>query len=176
MPTAGETSLSRGRPDDCRATRMSTLERFVIRRDERRQRWIHVGWGLLFSTGMIAVVALDYQQDPQPSARGLLWSVIIVLLMANVGNLFFLLRYLRKIRDHHLELEPGRLRFVTAGESSELDLAQVAAIRLFRRWGKLQHIQLVLRNNRGIRLEGYQDLDRLAVCLQAELPSGTVLR
>jgi len=155
---------------------MSSTERFIIRPGERRHRWIGVGWGLLFSTGLIAVIALEYQQDPQPSARSLLWTVIIVLTMANLGNLFFLLRYLRKIRDHHLELEPGKLRFVTGGESSELDLAQVAAIRLFKRWGKLQHIQLVLRNNRGIRLEGYQDLPRLAERLQAELPAGKLLR
>ena len=128
------------------------MERFVIREGERRHRWIGVGWGLVFSAGLIAVVAFDYQRDPQLSVRGLLWSVIIVLTMANLGNLFFLQRYLRKIRDHHLELEPGKLRFVTGGECSELDLAQVAAIRLFKRWGKLQHIQLLLKNNRGIRL------------------------
>lgn len=152
------------------------MERFVIREGERRHRWIGVGWGLVFSAGLIAVVAFDYQRDPQPSVRGLLWSVIIVLIMANLGNLFFLLRYLQKIRDHHLELEPGKLRFVTGGECSELDLAQVAAIRLFKRWGKLQHIQLLLKNNRGIRLEGYQDLPHLAERLQAELPAGKLLR
>jgi hypothetical protein len=102
--------------------------------------------------------------------------VSIVLLLANLGNLFFLLRYLRKIRDHHVELAAGRLRFVTGGDCSELDLAQVATIRLFKRWGKLQHIQLVLRNNRGIRLEGYQDLQRLAERLQDALPAGKTLQ
>jgi hypothetical protein len=57
------------------------MERFVIREGERRHRWIGVGWGLVFSAGLIAVVAFDYQRDPQLSVRGLLWSVIIVLTM-----------------------------------------------------------------------------------------------
>ncbi len=152
------------------------MERFEISRQEGRRRWRGVGWGILFSSAMIAVVAYDYQQDPQPSLRALLWSVSIVLLLANLGNLFFLLRYLRKIRDHHVELAAGRLRFVTGGDCSELDLAQVTTIRLFKRWGKLQHIQLVLRNNRGIRLEGYQDLQRLAERLQDALPAGKTLQ
>lgn len=152
------------------------MERFVIRRDEGRRRWISVGWGLVFSAALIVAVAVDYQRDPQPSARGLLWSVILVLTVANLGNLMFLLRYLRKIRNHHLELLPGKLRFFTAGECSELDLAEVAAMRLFKRWGKLQHIQLLLRNNRGIRLEGYEDLAHLAERLQTELPAGKLLR
>lgn len=156
-------------------TAEATSERFIIAPEEKRRRWIRAGWGVLFSTAIIAVVALDHARDPQPSTRALLWSVILVLTVANLGNLFFLLRYLRRMPHHHLELASGRLRFVTADESSELDLGQVAAIRLFRRWGRLQHIQLVLRNSRGIRLEGYRDLQRLADLLQNALPSGKLL-
>ena len=148
---------------------MATMERFAIRREERRQRWINVGLGLLFSAGMMAVVVVEYDRDPQPSVRSLMWSVILILTVANLGNIFFLLRYLRRIRDHHLELLPGKLRFVTAGESSELELAQVVTMRQFKRWGKLQHLQLLLRNNRGVRLEGYENLPLLAERLQAEL-------
>jgi hypothetical protein len=80
------------------------------------------------------------------------------------------LRYLRLIDDHCLEVVAGKLRFLTAGKCSELEFEQVSALRLFRRRGKLRHIQLLLKNNRGIRLEGYQDLDRLAQCLQDALP------
>jgi hypothetical protein len=150
-------------------------ERFVIGPEEKRRRWLRVAWGVLFSTAIVAVVALDHARDPQPATRGLLWSVALVLTVANLGNLFFLLRYLRRIPHHHIELTPGRLRFVTGAECSELDLAQVAAIRLFKRCGRLQHIQLVLRNNRGIRLEGYRDLPRLAALLQGALPPDSLL-
>ena len=145
-------------------------ERFVVGREEKRRRWINVGWGLLFSGAMVATVAFEHQQDPERYSGFLLWSVVSVLGAANLGSLVFLLRYLRLIDDHCLEVVAGKLRFLTAGQCSELEFEQVSALRLFRRWGKLRHIQLVLKNNRGIRLEGYQDLDRLAECLQDALP------
>ena len=158
------------------ATAEAASERFIIDPEEMRRRWIRVGWGLLFSAAIIAVVGFDYERDPQPSTRALLWSVTLVLSVANIGNLGFLLRYRQRIQHHYLELAPGRLRFVTAAESSELALEQVAAIRLFSRRGRLQHIQLLLRNNRGIRLEGYRDLPRLAELLQHALPASKLLR
>ena len=141
----------------------------------RRQRGGHAPGAVagFYRMGVAAVLlAVPFgrgiARDGRPARRETLIAIL--------AGLFFLLRYLRKIRDHHLELEPGKLRFVTGGECSELDLAQVAAIRLFKRWGKLQHIQLLLKNNRGIRLEGYQDLPHLAERLQAELPAGKLLR
>lgn len=146
------------------------MQRFVVGKEEKRRRWINVGWGLLFSSAMIVTVAFEHQQDPERYSSFLLWSVVSILGAANLGSLVFLLRYLRLIDDHCLELVPGKLRFLTAGKWSELAFEQVTALRLFRRRGKLRHIQLILRNNRGIRLEGYQDLARLAECLQKELP------
>jgi len=146
------------------------MERFVVGKEEKRRRWINVGWGLVFSTAMVVTVALEHQQDPVRYSSFLLWSVASILGAANLGSLVFLLRYLRLIDGHCLEVVPGKLRFLTAGKWSELDFEQVSALRLFRRRAKLRHIQLVLKNNRGIRLEGYQDLDRLAQCLQDALP------
>lgn len=150
-------------------------ERFVSGPEEKRRRWFRVAWGVLFSTAIVAVVALGHARNPQPAKRGLLWSVSLVLTVANLGNLFFLLRYLRRIPHHHLEPTPGGLCFVTGVECSELDLAQVAAMRLFKRCGRLQHIQLVLGNNQGIRLEGYRDLPRLAALLPGALPPDKLL-
>lgn len=163
------------------------MERFVVGKEEKRRRWINVGWGLLFSGAIIATVAFEHQQDPERYGGFLLWSVASLLGAANLANVFFLLRYLRLIADHCLELmpgkvsargrpaRPGKLRFLTAGKWTELELEQVTALRLFKRWGKLRHIQLLLKNNRGIRLEGYQDLPRLAESLQSELPSGKLM-
>lgn len=67
------------------------------------------------------------------------------------------------------------LRFSTRGQVTELDLGQVAAMRLFQRKGNVQHIQLRLTNGRGIRLEGYDNLAGLAQLLRDELPEGRVM-
>ena len=146
------------------------MERFVVGKEDKRRRWINVGWGVLFSGAMIAAVTFEHQRDPERYSSFLLWSVVVVLTTVNLANLVFLLRYLRQVRDHCLELVPGKLRFLSAGKWTELELDQVTALRLFRRRGKLRHIQLVLKNHRGIRLEGYQELGRLAECLQSALP------
>ena len=146
------------------------MERFVVGKDEKRRRWINAGLGLLFSTAMVVAVTVGQQQDPERYSSFLWWSVVSLLGAANLSNLVFLIRYLRLIDDHCIELAPGKLRFLSAGKWSELDLDQVTALRLFKRWGKLRHIQLVLKNNRGIRLEGYENLGRLADSLQSALP------
>lgn len=146
------------------------MERFVVGRKEKRRRWINVGWGALFSGAMIVSVVLGHQQDPERYSNFLMWSMVSILATVNLANLFFLLRYLRLIDDHCVEIAPGKLRFFTGGAWSELDFDQVNALRLFRRRGAVRHVQLLLKNNRGIRLEGYDELDRLAVRLQEALP------
>jgi len=146
------------------------MERFVVGKDEKRRHWTNAGWGALFSAAMVVAVSFGHQQDPERYSSFLFWSVASIVTTLNLVNLIFLLRYLRAIGDHCLEVLPGKLRFLTAGKCSELEFEQVTALRLFRRRGELRHIQLLLRNNRGIRLEGYQDLERLAQCLQDALP------
>ena len=146
------------------------MERFVVGKDEKRRRWINAGLGLLFSAAMVVAVTVGQQQDPERYSSFLWWSVVSLLGAANLSNLVFLIRYLRLIDDHCIELVPGKLRFLSAGKWSELDLDQVTALRLFKRWGKLRHIQLLLKNNRGIRLEGYENLGGLADSLQGALP------
>ena len=146
------------------------MERFVVGKDEKRRRWINAGLGLLFSAAMVVAVTVGQQQDPERYSSFLWWSVVSLLGAANLSNLVFLIRYLRLIDDHCIELVPGKLRFLSAGKWSELDLDQVTALRLFKRWGKLRHIQLLLKNNRGIRLEGYENLGGLADSLQSALP------
>ena len=53
---------------------------------------------------------------------------------------------------------------------TELDPKNIAAIRFFRKKGELQHIQIRLRNNRGIRLEGYEELEELGRLLTEAVP------
>jgi hypothetical protein len=46
---------------------------------------------------------------------------------------------------------------------------------LYRWRGRLRHIQVRLKNNRGIRLEGYSGLEEMAAGLMEQLPEGKVV-
>lgn len=75
-----------------------------------------------------------------------------------------------------MEVHPGVVEFWTAGRKTELDLKEVAAMNIYRRRrdGTLRHIQLRLKNHRGIRLEGYEDPEGMASALEAQLPKAHV--
>ncbi len=154
---------------------MTQSERFLIGASERGKRWRNIVWGIVLSAALVIVVLVGHERDPASYNATLLWSVIAFAVLINLVNLVRFLRYQRLIRQHYLEFLPGKLRFSTRGEVSELDLQQVAAMRLFRRGGSLQHIQLQLKNNRGVRLEGYENLARLEQLLRDELPEGRVM-
>lgn len=154
---------------------MTTTQRFVIGATERRKRWRNIGWGIVFSVALVVAVVIGHERDPVNFNTALLWSVAAFAILANLVNLVRFLRYLRLIRDHYLEVAPGTLRFSTGGDVSELELDDVSAMRLFRRGKRIDHIQLVLKNNRGIRLEGYENLAELEQLLRDELPEGRVM-
>ena len=105
----------------------------------------------------------------------MLWSVVAFVIGANLINWLRHLRYLRLIRDHSVEVTSGKLHFRTGGELSTLDVSDIALINLFRRKGDMRHIQIRLNNNRGIRLEGYQDLARMAELLAEQVPEAHVV-
>jgi hypothetical protein len=150
--------------------------KFTIGEAERRQRSRNVGWGLLFSLLLAGIVAYQNYRYPQEYNDVLLWSVVGFVILANLISYYRHRRYLTKIRQHFLELEPGRLVFCTGDDRSELDLEQIAALRLFRAGPRLRHIQILLKNQRGIRLEGYQDLDELARLLAEQIPPEKIMQ
>ena len=154
---------------------MTQSERFSIGASERSKRWRNIAWGGVLSAALVIVVLVAHERDPTTYNVTLLWSVVGFAVLANLVNLARFLRYQRLIREHYLEVAPGMLRFSTRGQVTELDLGQVAAMRLFQRKGNMQHIQLRLTNGRGIRLEGYDNLAGLAQLLRDELPEGRVM-
>jgi hypothetical protein len=143
---------------------------FHIAKAELIQRRRRIQYGLVFSTLLAALIGYQHQQAPQDYNDVLFWSVMGFLLAANLINYFRHRRYLAKARIHHIELLDEQIAFVTGEESSRLPLADIAAMRSFHRREKLAHIQLKLRNGRGIRLEGYEQMDQLEEALQQRLP------
>lgn len=149
---------------------------FAISGEALEQRSRNILWGAGFSLAFAALITFGHYRYPQTYNDLLLWSVVGFLAIANLVNFLRHRRYLRLVRDHRVEVHPGTLRFRTGTEHSELDLNDVAAINLFRRKNVLRHIQLILKNNRGIRLEGYRDLERLAERLSEQVPAAHVVQ
>lgn len=127
-------------------------------------------WGAGLSLLLVAVVAIGRYRYPETYNDVLIWSIVLFVIGANLINYVRHRRYLRLIRDHSVEVVPGRMHFKTGTEVSELDLNDIAMVNLFRRKGVLHHMQLRLKNNRGIRIEGYSDLERMAALLAEQIP------
>lgn len=148
---------------------------FTISDVTLKPRVRNILWGAGLSLVLIAVITFGHVRYPETYNDVLLWSVVGFVLIANLVNVFRYRRYIRLIRDHRVELHSGQVQFWTNGEKSELALSDVAVMNLFRRRDRLRHIQLRLKNNRGIRLEGYDDMDRLATALREQIPAAQVV-
>jgi len=148
---------------------------FVIGSEALEQRNRNILWGAGFSLILAAVIAVGHYRYPETYNDVLLWSVVGFVILANLVNLLRHLRYLRLVKTHRVEVHAGLLRFWTGPDKSELNLSDVAQVNLFRKKGVLQHLQIRLKNNRGIRLEGYQDLERLAGLLTEQIPKAHVV-
>jgi hypothetical protein len=150
-------------------------QRWTIGASERSQRRRNILWGLLLSLLLAGIVAYQNQHKPQQYNDILLWSVVGFVALANLINYLRYRRWLGRSAKHFLELTDERLSFSTDGEVSSLELAQITALRVFRRSGHVRHIQLLLPNNRGIRLEGYDDLEGLLRALSDRLPADKIM-
>jgi hypothetical protein len=115
----------------------------------------------LFSLVLAAIVTAGNFQYPETYNDLFFWSVIIVVVVGNIVNYYRYLRYLRLVEDHRIEIDGDEVTFFTGTEKSVLNTKEIAALTFYRRKGQVEHIQLKLRNNRGIRLEGYADLEQL---------------
>lgn len=147
---------------------------FTIGEQFRADRRRNVLLGGVFSVVLGVVVALGRYRYPGTYNDVLLWSVAALVTGANLIGYLRYRRYLRLIEGHGVEVCPGKLRFRTRAEELELDLNDIALVALFRRKGVLHHIRIRLQDNRGIRLEGYEDLERMAGLLTEQMPEAHV--
>ncbi len=144
--------------------------RFTIGKEElqKRSRNIKIGG---FLAGIL-VIFIVYQNNEYPEKYNdvLYWSIIGFIILANLIGFYRYRRYLKMVKNHWLEMHSKQLQFYTRGEVTNLNLNDIAAIHFHRHKGTLQHIQIKLKNNRGIRLEGYEDINALADLFSEKVP------
>jgi len=129
----------------------------------------------LLSLVLAAVITAGRFQYPETYNDMFFWSVIIVVVVGNLVNYYRYRRYLRLVEDHRIEIDGDAVSFFTGTEKSVLDTKEIAALTFYRRKGQVEHIQLKLRNNRGIRLEGYADLEQLGGAIADRIPKELVV-
>jgi len=165
--TQGPAQQPDGTGDDV-STRMST---FNISAESLRRRTHNVLYGAGLSLLLLLLVGWGHFEQPQTYNDVLLWSVVGFVVLANAIGYLRHRRYLRRARQHRLEVGPRHIRFRTAAALSELSMTDIAAVTIHRRGTQIGHIQITRIDNRGIRLEGYEDIDGLAAALKARVPA-----
>ena len=148
---------------------------FVIGNQEIRKRNRNLLWGLILSLLLVVVIIIENYRDPITYSNALLWSILVFLVLANLVNYSRHLRYLRLIRKHRVEIEQNKIVFHADDNMSELDMSNITIMQMYRRSSRLQHIQLRLKNNRGIRLEGYDQLETMASFIADQLQPEQVI-
>jgi hypothetical protein len=131
--------------------------------------------GALFALVLAAVITAGHFQYPETYNDMLFWSVIIVVVVGNLVNYYRYRRYLRLVEDHRIEIGDDEVSFFTGTDKSVLDTKEIVALTFYRRKGQVEHIQLKLRNGRGIRLEGYADLEQLGGAIADRIPKELVV-
>ncbi|RDH82160.1 MAG: hypothetical protein DIZ78_17245 [endosymbiont of Escarpia spicata] len=131
--------------------------------------------GAFFSLLLVAAIVTGHMQYPKTYDDVLLWSVAAFVVLGNLINYYRYNRYLRLIRDHRIEIDGDNVLFWTNGERSVLDVKEITMLTFYRRKGELQHIQLKLKSNRGIRLEGYGELEQLGRTIADRIPKEQVI-
>jgi len=149
--------------------------RYSISEKSLQTRKKNIFSSALFSLVLLVVVTAGHVQYPETYNDMFFWSVIIALVVGNLVNYYRYRRYLRLVEDHRIEIDGDQVSFFTGTEKSVLDTKEIVALTFYRRKGQLAHIQLKLRNNRGIRLEGYADLEQLGGAIADRIPKQVVV-
>jgi hypothetical protein len=153
----------------------SSPQTFTISPDSIAKRKKNILLGGVLSLLLAAAAVAGNLRYPQTYNDVLLWSVLGFVLIGNLVNYYRHRRYLRLIQDHRVDVYPGRIEFWTGGEKSVLDTGDIAGLFLYRSRGELKHIQVRLKSNRGIRLEGYGGLEDMAGAIAKQLPKAHVV-
>ena len=131
--------------------------------------------GALFSLVLVVVITAGHYQYPETYNDMLFWSVIVAVVIGNLVNYYRYRRYLRLVEHHRIEIDGDEVSFFNGSEKSVLAVKDIVTLTFYRRKGRLEHIQLKLRNHRGIRLEGYTDLEQLGLAIAERIPKELVV-
>jgi hypothetical protein len=149
--------------------------RYSISETSLQSRKKNIFLGALFSMVLVAVTTAGHFKYPETYNDMFFWSVIIAMVVGNLANYYRYRRYLRLVKDHRIEINGDEVAFFTGTDKSVLDTQDIVALTFYRRKGQVKHIQLKLKNNRGIRLEGYADLEQLGGAIADRIPKERVL-
>jgi hypothetical protein len=147
---------------------------YYISKTSLQSRKRNIYLSVLFSLVLAVIATAGHLQDPETYNDMFYWSVIIVVVVGNVVNYYRYRRYLRLVEDHRIEIVGDDVFFFTGSDKSILNIREITALTFYRRKGQVEHIQLKLRNNRGIRLEGYTDLEQLGGTIADRIPQKQV--
>jgi len=131
--------------------------------------------GALLSLSLIAIITAGHFLYPEIYNDMVFWSVIFFVVVGNLINYYRYRNYLRLVKDHRIEIHDDKVFFFTGDEKSVLDTKEIVALTFYRRKGLVVHVQLKLRNNRGIRLEGYANLEQLGGVIADRIPKELVV-
>ena len=131
--------------------------------------------GALLSLALAAMITAGHFQYPETYNDLMFWSVIIVVVVANLVNYYRYRRYLRLVEAHRIEIDGNKVSFISGTDKTVLDTKDIVALTFYRRKGEVEHIQLKLGNKRGIRLEGYTDLEQLGGAIADLIPKEQVV-
>ena len=148
---------------------------FIIGSQEIKKRNRNILGVVFLSLLLVVVITIENYRDPITYNNALFWSVLVFLVLANLINYFRYLRYLRLIRKHRVEINNNKIVFHTNDDISELDISDITIMQMYNRKNGLQHVQLRLKNNRGIRLEGYDQLETMASLIVDQLKPEQVI-
>jgi len=147
---------------------------YSISKTSLQSRKKNIFLSALLSLVLTVVVTAGHLKDPETYNDMFFWSVIIVVVVGNLVNYYRHRRYLRLVEDHRIEIVGDEVFFYTGTDKSILNIKNIAALTFYRRKGRIEHIQLKLRNNRGVRLEGYTDLEQLGGAIADRIPQEQV--
>ena len=129
---------------------------------------------VLFSLVLVAVITAGHFHYPETYSDVFFWSVIIAVVVGNLVNYYRYRRYLRLVADHRIKIDGDEVAFITGTEKSVLETKDIVTLTFYRSKGQVEHLQLKLINNRGIRLEGYADLEQLGGAIAERIPKEQV--
>ena len=147
---------------------------YTISETSLQSRKKNILLGALLSLSLITVIAAGHFQYPEIYNDMILWSVIIFVVVGNLFNYYRYRRYLHLVADHRIEIHGDKVLFFTGTEKSVLETSEIVALTFYRRKGLVEHVQLKLRNNRGIRLESYANLEQLGEAIADRIPKELV--
>jgi len=151
-------------------TEPAATSRFTISTKSLQARTRNVISGAVLGLLLVLLVGWGHLEQPGTYNGVLLWSVVGFVVLANAIGYLRHRRYLRLAREHCLEVGSGGIRFLTGSNLSELSVADIAAVTLHRGRKGIGHIQILRTDNRGIRLEGYGNMQGLAAALKQQVP------